>query len=949
MSTPILATKLYIPSPRPNVVLRPRLIERLNQGLWQSRGFVRKLTLISAPAGFGKTSLVSEWLHQSEIPAVWLSLDEGDNDLTRFLAYLIAALQIVEADLGSGALSLLQSPQPPPTELILTSLINKVAATAQDFILVLDDYHVIQIRPIHDALTFLLDHLPSQMHLVIASRSDPRLPLARLRSRGELTELRAADLRFTSGEAATFLNQMMDLNLSGEDITALEIRTEGWIAGLQLAALALQGPLARQGAPSATQAQGRADTASFTSDFIAAFTGSHRFILDYLVEEVLRRQPEHVRSFLLQTSIIDRLSGSLCDAVRFGIAETSSNAKGNVITSQEEGKALLQALERGNLFVVPLDDERQWYRYHHLFADVLQAHLREEQPDLIPILHQRASEWYDRNDLPAEAVRHALAAEDFERVANLLEQDWRAIDRGFQSTRTLDWLKALPDKLIRARPVLSTEYAWALLGNGEFEAAETRLQNAERWLDAAADAVTDMREPPEAPATEMVVVDQEEFRFLSASIAAARAYLAQSLDDIDDTVVYARQALDLLPEEDHHRRVAPTMVLGFAYWASGDLEAAHHAFADGMANMRIAGNIHRTINSSFILADISVAQGHLHEAASIYKQSLQLATAQDDAVFPGMADLYLGLGELHCEQGDLEAARQYLQSSEDLGKQVALMGWPYRVCLAQARIKQAQGNLNSALDLLREAERLYYRSPAPDVRPVAALKTRIWIQQGRLAEAVGWVRDRSLSATDDLSYLREFEHITLAKVLIAQYKSDRDDGFIHEAMGLLERLLKAADEGKRMGSVIEILVQQALAHQTQGNISYALKPLERALTLAEPEGYIRMFVDEGPPMATLLQEAAKRNIAPNYVRQLQGIFEKVEGKTPVTQLLIEPLSDRELEVLRLLKTELNGPKIAQELSVSLNTMRTHTKNIYNKLGVNSRRAAVRRADELDLL
>ncbi|MEM7346051.1 MAG: tetratricopeptide repeat protein, partial [Chloroflexota bacterium] len=804
MYTPILATKLYIPSPRPNVVRRPRLTERLNQDLWQSRGFVRKLTLISAPAGFGKTSLVSEWVNTLRLEAAkesqivnrkseivnriaWLSLEEGDNDLARFLAYLIAALQTVEADLGAGGMSLLQSPQPPPTELILTSLINKVAAAAQDFILVLDDYHVIQIRPIHEALTFLLDHLPSQMHLVIASRSDPLLPLARLRARGELSEIRAADLRFTSDEAATFLNQVMDLNLSGKDVTALETRTEGWIAGLQLAAVALQGPLARQEAPSVTQAEGRADTASFTSDFIAAFTGSHRFILDYLVEEVLRRQPEHVRSFLLQTSIIDRLNGPLCDAVRFGDSATSRNAKENVITSEEEGKTLLQALERGNLFVVPLDDERQWYRYHHLFADVLRTHLREEQPELIPILHQRASAWYERNDLPADAVRHALAAEDFERMANLLERAWRAIDKGFQSTRTLGWLKTLPHKLIRARPVLSTEYAWALLGNGEFEAAETHLQNAEWWLDAAVDTVADMSKSPEAPATQMVVIDEEEFRFLSASIAAARAYIAQSLGDIDGTVLYARQALDLLPKEDHHRRVAPTVVLGFAYWANGDLEAAHHAFTDGMETMRIAGNIHRTINSSFTLAGIRVAQGHLHEAASIYEQSLQLAMAQGGAVFPGVANLYLGLGELHYEQGDLEAAIQSLQKSEELGKQVALIltGWPYRMCLAQARIKQAEGDLNSALNLLRQAEHLHYRSPVPNVRPAAALKTRILLQQGRLDEAMGWVAERKLSAADDLSYLREFEHITLARILIAQYKSIRDDGFIHEAIGLL--------------------------------------------------------------------------------------------------------------------------------------------------------------------
>ncbi|MEM7343203.1 MAG: LuxR C-terminal-related transcriptional regulator [Chloroflexota bacterium] len=935
----LVQTKLFIPPARPTLVPRLRIIEKLNAGL------AGKLTLICAPAGFGKTTLISDWLQQTDLLVGWLSLDPSDNDPTRFFQYVIAALQTIEPTLGQSVQEMLQSPQPPSPESLLPTLINNIAACSSKLAIVLDDYHVIETQSIHDAFTFLLDHLPPQMHLVIASRSDPLLPLPRLRARGELSELRAADLRFTSDEAATFLNQMMALNLSEEDIAALELRTEGWIAGLQLAALALQGT------PSDTPAQGRADTTSATNDFIAAFTGSHRFVLDYLVEEVLRHQPDPVRNFLLQTSIIDRLNGPLCDAVRFGNTETSQTAQKTVITSQEEGQGLLQALERGNLFVVPLDDERQWYRYHHLFADVLQTHLREEQPDLIPILHQRASAWYEQNDLPVDAVRHALSAKDFERVANLLELAWREIDRGFQSTRTLGWLKTLPDKVIGARPVLSTEYAWALLGNGEFEAAEIHLRNAQRWLDVAADVAGEVRESPEALATKMVVVDEEEFRSLPASIAAARAYLAQSLGDIDGTVRYARQALDLLPEADHHRRVAPTMFLGFASWASGDLEAAHHAFAESLASMRLAGNIPRTINSSFILADIRVAQGHLREAVSTYEQSLQLAKAQGDAVFPGMANLYLRLAELHYEQGDLEAARQFLQKSEALGKQVALtliMGWSYRLCLAQAQIKQAEGDLKSALDLLHKAEHLRYKSPIPNVRPAAALKTRILIQQGRLAEALRWVRERSLSATDDLSYLREFEHITLAKVLIAQYKRNRDNGFIHEAMGLLKRLLKAADDGKRMGNVIEILVEQALAHQTQGSISRALKPMERALTLAEPEGYVRIFVDEGEPMAALLQEAAKRNIASNYVRQLLRAIEKVEEKASVTQLF-EPLSDRELEVLRLLKTDLNGPKIAKKLLVSLNTMRTHTKNIYTKLGVNSRRAAVRRADELDLL
>ena len=380
MNMPILATKLYIPLPRTNVVLRPRLIERLNEGLH------RKLTLISASAGFGKTTLVSEWVAGCERPVAWLSLDEGDNDPTRFLTYLVAALQTIAPNIGEGVVGALQSPQPPPTESILTALLNEIAALPDKFVLVLDDYHVIDAKPIDDALTFLLEHLPPQMHLVITTREDPQLPLARLRARGHLTELRAADLRFTPAEAAAFLNQVMGLDLSAEDIAALETRTEGWIAGLQLAALSMQG---REDVPG----------------FIRAFAGDNRYIVDYLVEEVLQRQPDHVRSFLLQTAILDRLNGPLCDAV----------------TGQEEGNARLEALERGNFFVVPLDDKRHWYRYHHLFADVLSAHLMAEQPDQVATLHRRASEWYEQNGSAADAIRHALAAEDFARAADLVE------------------------------------------------------------------------------------------------------------------------------------------------------------------------------------------------------------------------------------------------------------------------------------------------------------------------------------------------------------------------------------------------------------------------------------------------------------------------------------------------------------------------------------------------
>ncbi|HYZ04155.1 MAG TPA: hypothetical protein VE691_03625, partial [Rubrobacter sp.] len=603
MSTPILATKLYVPAPQPRVVPRPRLSERLNEGLH------RKLTLICAPAGFGKTTLLGEWLAGCGRPAAWLSLDEGDNDPTRFLAYLVAALRTVATDIGEGVLGGLQSPQPPPTETILTALLNEINAIPDDFVVVLDDYHLIDARPIDDALAFLLEHLPPRMHLVVATREDPHLPLSRLRVRGQMSELRAAYLRFTPSEAAEFLVGVMGLSLSAEDIAALEDRTEGWIAGLQLAALSMRG---------------REDVAGF----IRAFAGDNRYVVDYLVEEVLQRQPERVRSFLLQTSILERLSGPLCDAV----------------TGREGSNALLEALERGNLFVVPLDDRRHWFRYHHLFADVLRARLMEEQPDRAPTLHRRASEWYERNGSPTDAIRHALAAEDFERAAGLVEL--ATLEMLGSSQETLyRWLMALPDEVVRARPVLSVYYAFALLGRGGFEAFDAHLRDAERWLATSAET----SERREAPSVDMVVVDEVAFRSLPGTIAVARAYHAGALGDVFCAADHARRALDLLPDDDHLWRGAAASLLGIAYWTSGDLEAAYRSFADGVSHQQMTGQVRFQIAGTYILADIRIAQGRLNEAVRTYEQSLQVATEQGEPVW-GTAHLYVGLGELHRER-----------------------------------------------------------------------------------------------------------------------------------------------------------------------------------------------------------------------------------------------------------------------------------------------------------
>ena len=907
---PLLETKLYVPRSRRGLVPRPRLIERLD------RGSALKLMLVSAPAGFGKTTLLTEWLAAGpagpagERLAAWLSLDRGDNDPASFWTYVVAALRTAASGAGEGALALLRAPRPPPIETVLTALLNDLGATAAEIVLVLDDYHVIDASDVQDQMAFLLDHLPAWLHVVIASRADPALPLARWRARGELVEVRAADLRFTPDEAAAYLNELMGLRLTARDVAALEGRTEGWIAALQLAALSMQG---------------RDDVAGF----IAGFAGDDRYVVDYLAEEVLQRQPERVQDFLLQTCILGRLSGPLCDAV----------------TGQGGGKAMLAALERGNLFLVPLDDRRRWYRYHHLFADVLQARLLDEQPGQLPELHRRASAWYEQNGEPPMAIGHALAAEDFGRAADLVELAIPAMRRTRQEATVRGWLEVLPlgvlpDEVVRVRPVLSVHFAGALLSGGEFEGVEARLRDAERWLDAT----TARHEGAPARPAEMVVADEEEYRRLPAEIEVYRAALALAQGDVPGTVRHARRALDLSPADDHLVRASAAGFMGLASWASGDLEAGHSAYAECMAGLRRAGYIADTFGCAIAMADIRLVQGRLGEAMRTYEQALQRASEQDGPVLRGTADMHVGMSEVHRERGDLQAATQQLLRSQELGEHNGLPQNPYRWRVAMARIRQAEGDLGGALDLLDEAERLYAGDFFPDVRPVPALKARVWIAQGRLGEALGWAGEQGLSADDDLSYLREFEHITVARMLLARSRGEP----VREVTRLLERLLLAAEEGGRTGRVIEILVLQALAHQRLGDIPAALSCLERALTLAEPEGYVRVFADEGPPAGSLLRAAGKQGPARDYARRLLAAVSQTRQDSAVRQALIDPLSERELDVLRLLGTELDGPAIARELMVSLNTVRTHTKNIYAKLAVTSRRAAVRRAAELDL-
>jgi LuxR family maltose regulon positive regulatory protein len=905
---PLLETKLYVSRSRRGLVPRPRLSERLD------RGIASKLTLVSAPAGFGKTTLLTEWLaagpaaQADERLVAWLSLDRADNDPASFWTYVIAALRTVASGVGESALALLRAPRSPPFETVLTALLNDLGATAGDIVLVLDDYHIIDARDVQDGMAFLLDHLPPHLHVVIAGRADPALPLARLRGRGELVEIRAAELRFTPDEAAAYLNEMMGLQLTARDVAALEGRTEGWIAALQLAALSMQG---------------RDDVAGF----IAGFAGDDRYVVDYLGEEVLQRQSERVQAFLLQTSILGRLSGPLCDAV----------------TGQSGSKAMLEALDRGNLFLVPLDDRRRWYRYHQLFADVLHARLLDERPGQVPDLHRRASAWYEQNGEPSEAISHALAAGDLERAADLVELAIPAMRRSRQEGTLRGWLKTLPDEVVRVRPVLSVGLAGALLAVGEMEGVERRLRDAERCLGATPGAGAGSP----ALSAEMAV-NGEEFRRLPAAIELYRSGLAMARGDVLGTVRYARRAIDFSPEEDHLVRASAAGLSGLAFWTSGDLEAGHSAYAECVAGLRRAGHIADIFGCSIALADIRLAQGRLGEAMRTYEQALQGVPEQGGPVLRGTADMYVGMSEVYRERDDLHAATQYLLRSQELGEQNGLPQNRYRWRVAMARIRQAEGDPAGALDLLNEAERLYTGDFFPNVRPVPALKARVWITQGILGEALGWAREQGLSVDDELSYLREFEHITLARMLLARYQDERAERPIHEATRLLERLLAEAEEGERTGRVIEILVLRALAHQTLGDIPAALACLERAMTLAEPEGYVRVFTDEGPPMASLLKAVAKQGTARNYVRRLLAAVNETKHDSPIKQALIEPLSERELDVLRLLGTDLDGPAIARELMVSLNTMRTHTKNIYAKLAVTSRRAAVRRAAELDL-
>jgi LuxR family maltose regulon positive regulatory protein len=904
MARPVIATKLYVPKLRTGLVTRPRLRERLR------RGAESRLTLVSAPAGFGKTTLLAEWLDETagkDHSVAWLSLDPEDSEPASFWTCVVTALQTALPGEGSSALELIAS-SPLPTEHLLTTLLNELAAAPGEVWLVLDDYHLVDSHDVSDGVAFFLEHLPPHVHVMLSTRADPDLPLSRWRVRGELAEVRAADLRFTSDEAAAYLNEVAGLDLASEDVAALEERTEGWIAALQLAALSIQG---------------REDVSSF----IARFAGDDRYIVDYLVEEVLRHQPDPVRGFLLQSAVLDRLTGPLCDAV----------------TGRDDGSDMLMALERANLFIVPLDDRREWYRYHHLFADVLRARMLAEQPDLVPLLHQRASQWYERHDLTEEAVRHALAALDFDRAAYLMELAVPAIRRNRQEAMLLGWLKALSDDAVRRSPVLSVFYGYMLMVSGDLDPVEPRLDDAERALAG----VPAGSAPPWA--------DTEELRTLPATIAVYRASLAQARGDVAGTAAHARRALDLAGPSDHLARGGAAGFLGLAAWANGDVSSALETFAQAVASLHAAGNLVDELSSTVVLADMWLAAGRPSTARRLYQRAMQVAEAHGEPVARATADLHVGLSEMDREAGDLDAAKRHLEAAAALGERAPTTESRYRWFVATSRVAEAEGDPQEAINLLDQGEQLYRPGFFPDVRPIAAMKARIWITFGKLPEAADWARDRGVSATDDANYLSEFDHLTFVRLLIAQYRAHPDTGALDQAGRLLDRLLGAAETSGRAGSLLEIRMLQALAHDAQGHRPQALESLARALAQApEPGGYVRLFLDEAAPMMGLLRDATHHGVAGDHARLLLSLGASAEPQAPDSgqrpaPSSAESLSDRELQVLRLLDSELSGPQIARELFVSHNTLRTHTKHIFTKLDVTNRRAAVRRARELGLM
>ncbi len=916
MADLLVETKLLRPRPRRQVVVRPRLAELLQ------RASDSPVTLVSAPAGFGKTTLLASWLSadrngDDDHPVAWVSLDERDRQATSFWTYLLLALDRAVPGTGAAALTLLQSGQA-PVETVLAGVVNELSVHSGEVTVVLDDYHLADGVDVATGMAFLVDHLPPQLRLVIGTRADPALPLSRLRARGQLVEIRAADLRFTGEEVMSYLNDLNGFDLSAAEIAALETRTEGWVAALQLAAISLRD---------------RDDR----SAFIAGFAGDDRFVVDYLADEVLTRQSDDVRRFLLDTSILDRLTGPLCEAV-------------SPVASGTSGKAMLEALDHDNLFLVPLDDHRRWYRYHHLFGDVLHAHLLEERPDDVSELHRRAAGWYADAGHTEDAVRHSLAGGDMERAADLVELTFRALGRDRREDLVHRWASEMPDEAVSDRPVLAIALIGGLMSSNDFEGVDRRLDHVEELLAK--------------PVEELVVVDRDELARVPAFVEMYRAALALMGGDQAGAIARAQRAIEAAVGDDLVAGAAAALS-GLASWTAGDIVSAHASYATSIAALTRAGHIADVLGCSIALGDMELRLGRLRDAERTYAHALELAEANAPAgssVMRGTADMLVGLSRTAWYRNDLAGAAEYLRRSDELGEAASLPQNPYRWRVGMARLRAAEGDLSTALELLDEAERLYVGDYSPNVQPIHATRARLLAARGDINGARAWARQHRVAAEDELSYLREYEHVTLARVLLAEHAATGSSQTLQEAVALVDRLLAAATDGGRVGTMIELEVLRAVAHDATGEPDTALEALAHAVDLAEADGWVRVFVDAGPPLRDLLQALAKGQPESSYTRELltavaaaepeatrPGAVETTGSAPGPSPELIDALSDRELDVLRLLGSELDGPGIARELVVSLNTVRTHTKHIYTKLGVNNRRAAISKAHQLDLL
>ena len=916
----LLATKLHLPRPQPGFVPRPRLLDQLDEAL------MRGVVLVCAPAGFGKTALLADWVRRAGRPVGWLSLDAGDSDPARFWRHTTAALDTARPGIAERVAPLLGMSAPPSLNGLVTALINELADQpgADETLLVLDDYHLIDSQPVHASLTFLLEHRPPGLHVVLASRADPPLPLARLRVRGQLAELRAADLRFTAEEAAALLREAAGPDLPEAAMAALEARTEGWAAGLRLAALSLRG---------------HADVAAF----VATFSGSHRFVLDYLAEEVLERQPEQVRGFLLETSLLDRLSGELCDAV----------------TGRSDGQTMLEAIEAAGLFLIPLDEVRGWWRYHHLFADLLRARLQQELPERVAALHRNAARWHEDHGLADDAVRHAVAAGEVTWAASLIEQHFDALFylRGEGAT-VQRWVSILPDDLIRSRPRLLVAQAAMADSTGRVQDVDGLLAAAERASATAAEhasaAATDEPFEPSAGRAASLLVN------VPATIAIFRAYLAEIRGDAEATAAFASRAqAEIGAGGESMLQFIAQGHLAVADWLAGRLADAEHALSSSIDQWRAAGHRNLIGWGSYHLGQVQRALGRLDAAQATYRQTLEITQPPGGPTMPAAGIGYAGLAEVAYQRNDLDAAVRHITQGIPLCRQFTFTPPLATALTTLAWIRQAQGDPVGALDAVDEAERAA-PSPAPAslLNPVPAQRARLLLAQGDLAAAERWTHERGLSPDDEPGYAQEVAYLVLARVLLAQHRPA-------EALPLLQRMLTTAHAQDRTGSVIEIQALQALALAASGDDPAAVDTLAEALTLASPEGYVRVFAEEGAPMRALLtrlvaaqrsEHAAARAVPLDYLARLLPAFDDKPlepGARPSTATvlpgLIDPLTARELQVLSLLAAGKSNPRIAEELVVTLDTVKKHVSHLLSKLGAANRTEAVTRGRQLGLI